>query len=377
VVKRVDPEIWAAVYGSLICLAVGLPVLIADLRGNDLTIVASGIWWSLFMVYLITQVTCTWLMDISARRTLLTALALQVFAGCALAVTAPRAGWTSILLIYTAGLSVYLVRWPATVAIIVVQTAAAAVAALGGDGGASAVVFVVVLYFLLQFASTAAVRAQRKVEDSNRRLSVLHAELGAAVVLLAEQSRADERLRISRELHDLIGHQLTVLTLELETASHKADPSEHVTRANEVARALLADVRATVGELRQQAPDLRSTLERIVADLRSPAVHLTVAADVQADETRTTALIRCLQEVVTNAIRHARATELWVTVRTGKGGGLVFEAYDNGPGVDRIVMGNGLTGIAERVRELGGNTLFAGRVTKGAGFGVTASVPAP
>ncbi len=374
--RRVDPEIWAAVYGSLICLAVGLPVAIAGVRGNELTTVPAPVWWTLFGAYFVTQVVCTWFMDLVGRRVLLTALTAQVGLGCALALAAPRAGWTSILLIYTAGLSVYLVRRRITAVIIVVQTGAAVVAALLTADGAASVLFVGALYLLLQLASSAGVLAQRRVEENSLRLAVAHTELRAATALLSESSRADERLRISRELHDLIGHQLTVLTLELETATHKPDPAEHVARANTVARAMLADVRSTVGELRQQAPDLRATLERIVADLPSPVVHLSIAPDVQADESRTATLIRCLQEVVTNTIRHAQASDVWIDIRVSDDGGLVFSAYDNGPGTDRVVMGHGLTGITERVHELGGRVQFSGRDEQ-AGFRVTAMVPAP
>lgn len=65
-------------------------------------------------------------------------------------------------------------------------------------------------------------------------------------------------------------------------------------------------------------------------------MHLSIAEDVQTDEARTAALIRCVQEVVTNAIRHARATELWIDIRAGDGGTILFEAHDNGPGADRV-----------------------------------------
>jgi signal transduction histidine kinase len=371
--RRVDPEIWAAVYGTLVCVAVGLPVLVMDLRGNDPSTVPAAVWWSCFAGYVVTQTLCTWLFDRLPLRSSRLALAAQVAFGVTLALTAPRAGWTAILLIYTAGLSVYLVPWRVTAAIIALNTAVAAAAAALTGGGPAGTAVIAALYLLLQLASAAGVLAQRRAEESSRRLAVAHTELRAATALLAESSRADERLRIARELHDLLGHQLTVLTLELETATHKAEPADHVARANTVARALLADVRATVGELRHRAPDLRGTLQRIVADLTVPRVHLSIGADVQADEARTATLIRCVQEVVTNAIRHARATEVWIDIRTGGDGGIVFEAHDNGPGTDRVVMGHGLTGIAERVRALGGQARFDGRT----GFRVTAEVPAP
>jgi signal transduction histidine kinase len=371
-VRRFDPDLWSAIYGTLICVAVGLPVLVVDVRGSGLTVIAPALWWALFAGFVLAQAVCTWFADDLPRRWVRLAYAAQIAAGAGLVLGAPRAGWTAILLIYTAALSVYLVRWPVTLAIIGLNTAVAVAGAWLGDNSMVAVAITGALYLLLQLASTLGVLGQQRAEESNRRLSAAHTELRAAGALLAESSRADERLRIARELHDLIGHQLTVLTLELETATHKADPAEHVARANRVARELLADVRSTVGELRQRAPDLRVTLEKIVADLPAPRVHLSIDADVQSDEARTAMLIRCVQEVVTNAIRHARATDLWIDIRAS-GGGVVFEAYDNGPGTDPVVMGNGLTGIAERVRELGGEARFDGRT----GFRVTAEVPAP
>ncbi|MDP9793681.1 signal transduction histidine kinase [Catenuloplanes nepalensis] len=371
--RRFDPDLWSAVYGTMICAAVGLPVLVVGARGGDLVTVPVAVWWLLFGGYVLTQTLCTWLDHRFGRPAIRGFLAAQVIIGAALALTAPRAGWTSILLIYTAALSVYVVSWPLTLAVIGLNTAVAMAAAGLGGQSAAAVAVTGVLYLLLQVASALGVLGQRRAEESNRRLSAAHTELRAAGVLLAESSRADERLRIARELHDLLGHQLTVLTLELETATHRADPAEHVARANQVARALLADVRATMGELRRRAPDLRGTLERIVADLPAPAVHLSIGADVRTDEARTAALIRCVQEVVTNAIRHAHATELWIDIRTGDDGGIRFEAHDDGPGAARVVMGNGLTGIVERVRELGGHARFDGRT----GFRVTAEVPAP
>ena len=376
-VRRVDPEGWPAVYGTLMCLAGGVPVAITDVRGGDLIVISPVLWWLIFAAYVGAQTVCTWLMDFSSRRSLLAALFTMVVTGCTLALTAPRAGWTAILLIFTTAMSVYVVGWRVIAVIVVIQTATIGVAAGLGGAGTTSIVLPTSLYLLLQLASAAGVQATKRAEENSRKLAAAHTELRATSALLAESSRADERLRIARELHDLIGHQLTVLALELETATHKAEPGEHVARANRVARELLADVRATVGELRQGAPDLRGTLERIVADLPSPRVHLSIADDVHADEARTATLIRCMQEVVTNAIRHARATEVWIDIRTGEDGELLFAAYDNGPGTDRVVMGNGLTGIAERIRELGGSAEFAGRVPGRSGFRVTAEVPAP
>lgn len=98
-------------------------------------------------------------------------------------------------------------------------------------------------------------------------------ELEAAGVLLENSAATNERLRISRELHDLIGHQLTVLNLELEAAKHRegSQAHQHVDQAANVAKDLLANVRTTVGELREAGPrGLQQSLERMAGAVPLP-----------------------------------------------------------------------------------------------------------
>ncbi len=73
--------------------------------------------------------------------------------------------------------------------------------------------------------------------------------------MLTESSRIAERMRISRELHDLVGHHLTALSLNLEVANHLVGGAaqEHVRQAQTVARLLLTDVREAVSQLREDA----------------------------------------------------------------------------------------------------------------------------
>jgi signal transduction histidine kinase len=302
--------------------------------------------------------------------------AAQVVLGPVLVLLAPRAGWTPILLVFTAVASSYFVRWQVTAAIIAANTIVVAVAGqeLETVGVGSWAYPSALLYLLLQVGSVFGELATRREVETRKKLAEAHTELRATTALLSESTRSDERLRIARELHDLLGHQLTVLSLELEVATHHSQPParEHVSRAASIARELLADVRATVGELRGRAPDLRETLERIVADLPEPTTHVRVDDDVHADEAQTAAIVRCVQEVVTNTIRHAEANELWIEIGATPAGGVTFTAQDDGRGADRVVPGNGLRGIAERVEELGGSATF----TSKSGFRVVAELPA-
>lgn len=92
--------------------------------------------------------------------------------------------------------------------------------------------------------------------------------------------------------------------------------------------------------------------------------------DVEADEEQTAALVRAVQEIVTNTLRHAAARELWISVARD-GDTIRLTASDDGKGAAEVVPGNGLRGIAERFAALGGDIAYDGA----SGFRVTAWAP--
>ncbi|GAA1737973.1 sensor histidine kinase [Isoptericola hypogeus] len=297
-----------------------------------------------------------------------------------LVIGVPGAGWLPILLVFGAATTTYLVPWWMTALVILANSLALGVSTVlaAGQRGDAVVPWEVVLgvglYLLLQVASAFVSAALQREQRMRAELSVAHAELAAAAVLRDESSRASERLRIARELHDLLGHQLTVLTLELESATHRTgdEQAAHVARARGVARDLLGDVRATVGELRRRAPDLREALEAVAAAVPHPRVEVAVADDVSADEEQTAALVRVAQEAVTNAVRHAEgASVLRIEVAVADGA-LTLVAQDDGYAVGTVRPGHGLQGVTERLAALGGAVRFDG----GAGFRLEASLPA-
>lgn len=196
---------------------------------------------------------------------------------------------------------------------------------------------------------------QAEEREHQRRLN---SELRATRALLAESSRIAERMRISRELHDLVGHHLTALSLNLEVASHLAQPpaAEHVRKAQATAKQLLADVREVVSELRQDAElDLTQALTSLIEGVPSLRVHLDVPPRFAVeDPRRAQVVLRCVQEILTNAVRHAGARNLWLSIRRTPEGELSLEARDDGRGAAQLNPGNGLTGMRERLGEFGG-----------------------
>lgn len=223
------------------------------------------------------------------------------------------------------------------------------------------------------FVTSLVARQQTDAREEQRQLNT---ELRATRVLLAESARVNERTRISRELHDLLGHHLTALSLNLEVAGHITEgrAQEHVHQAHTLAKLLLTDVREAVSQLRDSgAIDLAAALRPLTQRVPSLDVHLDVPSPLNVeDPERAHVLLRCTQEIITNAVRHAGARNLWITVRR-EAGGVSLEARDDGNGADGIMVGNGLRGMRERLQQCGGELQI--ETHRGQGFRLRASVP--
>jgi signal transduction histidine kinase len=181
--------------------------------------------------------------------------------------------------------------------------------------------------------------------------------LRATGELLANTSRLAERERISRELHDTLGHHLTALSLNLEAASHLAQDNAlvQIQRAQSVTKRLLSDVRGVVSALRGEDPiGLAHALKTLAASVPAPQIHLLIAEDLTINEPlRAHTVLRCIQEIITNTIRHAAAANLWIELaRTDSG--IAIRARDDGRGAKDVQPGHGLTGMRERLEQVGG-----------------------
>jgi signal transduction histidine kinase len=206
-------------------------------------------------------------------------------------------------------------------------------------------------------------------------LAAANAELSSTHGLLDHSVRSDERLRISRELHDLIGHHLAALILNLEVARHKdEDWRPHVLKAQDIAKRLLADVREVVKLLRTpKYTNLRPVLEQMVAEIPQIRIHLNVPEQMPIDDARLAeALLRVVQETVTNAIKHSQCSNLWLEIRA-RDGELEIRAEDDGRGASELRWGAGLTGIRERLEEIGGS--ISVKAGAGKGFRLQAHLP--
>jgi len=227
------------------------------------------------------------------------------------------------------------------------------------------------------FAMTTAVLHARE-RASREELAAANRELHATRALLAETSRVEERLRISRDLHDSLGHHLTALSLRLDVASRLVDDParEHVQQAYALTRLLLSDVRDAVGQLRERGNvEVVGAIRALAAATQGLSVHVDAPEALEiADGARAHALLRSVQEIITNASRHAGARHLWIHVEA-QSDGVALHARGDGRGASVIREGHGLTGMRERFEEHLGHVEF--ETHEGSGFEVRGFLPIP
>jgi len=228
-------------------------------------------------------------------------------------------------------------------------------------------------YSSFTFITALVAKRQAEAREGQRRLNN---ELRATRALLAESSRLSERMRISRELHDLLGHHLTALSLNLEVAGHLSDGKvqEHVRQAHTLAKLLLTDVREAVSQLREDgAVDMSTALTTLIEGVLAPEIHLEMPQPFQVeDPDHANILLRCAQEIITNAVRHAQADHLWLRFRQSASA-IQVDANDDGHGADHLALGNGLRGMRERLQQHDGSVDI--RTARGQGFALTLILP--
>jgi signal transduction histidine kinase len=243
----------------------------------------------------------------------------------------------------------------------------------------SAFVFVIVMTKVVESARQARERAETLAGE----LEQANAQLRAAAAQAAELAAATERNRIARDIHDGLGHYLTVVAVQLQAARAllPASPEragEALAKAEELARGALTDVRRSVGALREPdvRPLLRSALEGLTRESGLPAVFEVEGQPRPLPDPVEQALFRTVQEALTNVRKHAGPAQVRVRLDYRDGRKVGVEVTDSGCGcpADAATGGFGLAGLRERLAAVGG-LLTAGNGA-GGGFVVRAEVAA-
>ena len=207
--------------------------------------------------------------------------------------------------------------------------------------------------------------------------SFLMLVVGASNTFIARQKRADtklrmaneeieqlaavaERERIARDLHDVLGHTLSVIVLKAELAGRliERDPqraAQEIADVERTARTALSEVREAIGGYRSQG--LPAEMELARSTLQAAGVTLSCETPLpHLHATEETVLCLAVREAVTNIVRHARATHCRIGFNTSGDGYHSLLISDDGdhPKLHEVHEGNGLRGMRERVQSLGG-----------------------
>ena len=279
--------------------------------------------------------------------------------GVALAVGLGPA-WTGLMIyvsVASAGVLPQTWVWPAALG-----SAAVAVAVVAADGLLGDLFILPLMCVLSAFALM-----------GTRTLVTVNAELAEAREELAHRAVAEERMRFARDLHDLLGHSLSLIALKSELAGRLAerDPGrarQEMADVESAARQALAEVRDAVSGYRQVSlaqalVEARSALSAAGIALHPPTAVDPLPGPVDA------VLGWVVREAVTNVLRHSGATTVTIDLDTAADD-VVLGIADDGRG-SPAPPGAGLTGLAERVQRLGGDL----RTASGDGFRLTARLP--
>jgi signal transduction histidine kinase len=322
----------------------------------------------------------SWLPAVALRRWPLPALALMLAAGVATMVAFPapavaylQVGAQDLAVLAIAAGHRRRVSVPAAAGALVVQVAAGFLAVYGENVLSLRLVGVLALAMIAAWTVGWSLRERRERQEMRR-----------------VQALADERLRIARDVHDLVAHSIGIIAIQAGVGRRVIDTQPAEARAalatiEETSRETLAGLRRTVGALRggtplDPAPGLADVAALGLADVaalgavgvRLDVRHTGAPRSLPAD--LELAAYRVVQEAVTNVARHAGTGAARVTIGYD-GPALTVEVVDDGRGGPADADGFGLAGMRERVAAFGGG-LTAGPRPEG-GWRVVARLPVP
>ncbi len=230
--------------------------------------------------------------------------------------------------------------------------------------------------------------ARRESQTLLVELQVAHRQLQEYAERVEELAIVEERNRLARDLHDTLGHRLTVASVQLEGAQRLC--SIDASRAASMVGTVRGQIREALGELRNTVAALRtpieaelqlhSSLRRLIADFEGATgltVHRVLSDELPAlPAAQRLALYRAAQEALTNVQKHAAARQVWLVLSAGEGN-ITLLVSDNGKGlsVKGDQVGFGLRGLRERAERLGGELHLEPR--RGGGTQLTLRLPLP
>lgn len=212
---------------------------------------------------------------------------------------------------------------------------------------------------------------QRNIEEELRMMDRANLELKSYIEVAEENAEIRERKRISREIHDTLGHALTGISAGIDAVlvlvdMDKESAKKQLHNLSEIVRQGIVDVRRSLNKMRPGALEeltLKASLQALIKPYTKIA-NLTIDLDYQwgeVDFEKTTEIVifRAIEEAITNSIRHGQAQHIWLKLTHDKTHYYVAIS-DNGRGCPNIKYGFGLTQMQERLATIGGKVSYQG-----------------
>ncbi len=212
---------------------------------------------------------------------------------------------------------------------------------------------------------------QRNIEEELRMMDRANLELKSYIEVAEENAEIRERKRISREIHDTLGHALTGISAGIDAVlvlvdMDKESAKKQLHNLSEIVRQGIVDVRRSLNKMRPGALEeltLKASLQALIKPYTKIA-NLTIDLDYQwgeVDFEKTTEIVifRAIEEAITNSIRHGQAQHIWLKL-THDETHYYVAISDNGRGCQNIKYGFGLTQMQERLATIGGKVSYQG-----------------
>ena len=376
--------------GFFVLFAVGaLGLLISFSEGHETRWLTLGLVAALLLLNLITHFESVWRGSIWMQRLLMALMTLNTLA---LLAVPPHVDVYIIIffvLSVTAATLFEPKEWATWIAGFVILTFFYYVQTQGWqDGLMISILYAGAYYFFATFAKSMSDSQKAEVESQRllNELQAAHQQLQDYAGQVEELTIVEERNRMAREMHDTVGHRLTVSAVQLEAAQRliAKDPG----RAEQMVGTVRGQIGEALDELRQTVAALRApveedlcldvSLQRLAEQFRQ-ATGLAVELEIPAEPPELPpqhrrALYRAAQESLTNVQRHANASNVWMQLQR-QDEAIVLVVSDDGVGIPpkQEVAGFGLKGLQERAAQLGGDFHLAPR--PGGGTQATFYIP--
>ena len=219
-----------------------------------------------------------------------------------------------------------------------------------------------VLFWTFNLFALVMINSMLKERESSEALSAKNRELMATQSLLKEATQQSERIRIARNIHDLLGHHLTALTIKLQVAERitDGDAQQQIAECHSLAKLLLSDVREAVTEIRTKSGiDISNAINSIAS--ATPRLGFAINIDKKLSIQNVAVaeiVLRTIQECITNTLKHSVATYIEISLNKHTKGIELTIQDNNKECPQTFQIGNGLKGIQERVEENNGVVEF-------------------